>query len=397
MRRLLQRLWQDTSGSVIIYVAISMIALAAIGIVGVDVGKIMVARVDLQNAADAGALAGARMFLDGVAPSEGDIITESKDIAGMNRAFYDGAPELIARDDIGVGVDMGAQEVTVRTESMVSHYFTGVIGRGRADAVQATATAKLGAVCAASCLKPWSIPDRHDDLTLIQGHGDWQNNGYYDHEDFVDVNENRTWEPGESYEDTNNNGLFDQELYHPLITGYTASKDHGLQINLKANNGGKPEPGQFWPIDLPDPEGSPGVGGSWYRWNIANCNSSNIKPGDWLFTENGNMVGPTRHGMREIYDKDPNAIWEDGCECVSDSDYATSPRIGIIPIHDPRWNITPGKQEILVVKLAAFFIEDIRGNGEVVGRFMKLSAPGELCPEGTDNNGGFLFNLSLIE
>lgn len=111
------------------------------------------------------------------------------------------------------------------------------------------------------------------------------------------------------------------------------------------------------------------------------------------------MPGPTFQGMRDLVNLDPNAHWDDGCKCVVDSDpqFEMSPRIGIIPIHDPRVPMTPGKQTIVVTKLAAFFIEDVQGSGDVIGRFMKILAPGgDLCPPGEDC-GGFLWALMLYE
>jgi hypothetical protein len=55
-------------------------------------------------------------------------------------------------------------------------------------------------LCSASCIKPWSIPDRWDDVTGIPGYTgeavsermrrpDWRNNGQYDRESFTDQDE----------------------------------------------------------------------------------------------------------------------------------------------------------------------------------------------------------------
>jgi hypothetical protein len=378
-------------------VALGIFALVAVAILGVDISRMLVARVQLQNAADAGALAGARMFLDSPIPSDVEIRAEAEDIAGMNKAFAAQGDEVIPAANIDVSVNMTDQIVRVTTRSLVSQYFLGVTNLGiDAGDVAAVAAARVNEVCNSVCMKPWSIPDRHDDQTLIPGYPEWQNNGIHDKEEFTDLDDNNFWNPGEPYVDDNSDGVYNQEFYHPLFTGYTAAKDHGLQLTLKSGNFNKPEPGQYFPVDLPDENGDYVPGGAQYRWNIWNCNPNSVKPGDLLKTENGNMVGPTAQGMRQLYDKDPNAHWDDGCSCVADSDFSSSPRIGLIPLHDPRVPLRPGKMDIHVVKIAAFFIEEIRGNGVVVGRFLKIQGPGDPCPDG-QTAGGFVWNLSLIE
>jgi hypothetical protein len=397
MGRTLKQLLRDNSGAVLIYVALAIFALAAIGIIGVDVSRMLVARVQLQNAADAGALAGARKFMDTPPPTDVDVVVEAKDIAGMNKAFAEAEPQPIPRENIAVVVNMAEREVRVTTESDVSQYFLGVVPLGETFGdVSATAVAKIGYVTP-QCLKPWSIPDRWDDQTLIPGYPSWRNNKYYDMEDFDDANDNGVYDPGEPYQDDNNDGIFNWEYYDPVFTGYTAAKDHGLQITLKAA-GPKdaPAPGQYWPVDLPDENGDPIHGADWYRWNIANCNPGTVMPGDWLWTENGNMVGPTLQGMRDLIAQDPNAYWDSGCECIDGSDFSLSPRIGLIPMHDPRVRISPGKQRLLITKIAAFFIERVDGKSGVVGRFMKVQYAGTPLPPGSDN-GGWIWNLSLIE
>jgi hypothetical protein len=50
---------------------------------------------------------------------------------------------------------------------------------------------------------------------------------------------------------------------------------------------------------------------------------------------------------------------------------------------------------VYVVKLGGFFIEDLQGGGEVVGRFMEVLTPGEPCA----SSGGpsFLSGMGLVE
>ena len=416
MRRL-QRLARSNRGAALIAVAVMLAALAAVAIIAVDLSRLLVARAELQNAADAGALAGARLFLDDPQPGDSEIHAHAEEVAGMNEAFAAEGSELIPVENIDTFVDSNPLEQTVRvtTRSVVSQYFTGLVAlmenTGNADVqamnareslVMATAVAKVGQIGNAKCIKPWSIPDRHDDAhTFFDPEYDgWRNNGKWDSEEFTDGNDNNLWDLGENYTDGNANNRYDSEFYHPLLTGYKASTDHGLQLQLKAGEpNGTGVSSQYYPIDLPDEDGDRVTGADWYRENIATCNPAVVGPGDLLWTENGRMPGPTYQGMRDLVNQDPNAYWDDGCKCVEGSDpqFGMSPRIGIIPIHDPRIPMEPGKQTIVVTKLAAFFIEDVQGNGDVVGRFMKiLQTGGELCPPGEDC-GGFLWALMLYE
>ena len=416
MRRL-QRLARSTRGAALILVAVMMAALAAVAIIAIDVSRLLVARAELQNAADAGALAGARLFMDEPIPGDAEIHAHAAEVAGMNEAFgAEGSePIPLANIDTAVNSDPSVQSVTVTTRSVVSQYFTGLITlmqdlapgtnvdamNARESLVMAKATARVGEYCDAKCLKPWSIPDRWDNDRLIYDPPGLEKTEGFDIEDpkFTDTNGDHLWNPGEPFENTGGDpNINEMEFYHPLITGYKASTDHGLQITLKANNTDKPVPGQYQAVDLPDEDGNSIPGADWYRWNIANCNPSTIGPGDFIWTENGNMKGPTALGMRDLIESDPEAHWDEDCECIEDSDpqYDLSPRIGLIPIHDPRIPYTMGKHELQITKIAAFFIEDMQGD-EVVGRFLKIQqVGGTFCPPG-ETAGGFLWNLSLVE
>ena len=58
-----QRLRRDQSGMTYVFVGLGMMAFLSASILAIDVGKVMTARNQAQNAADAGALAGATAIL----------------------------------------------------------------------------------------------------------------------------------------------------------------------------------------------------------------------------------------------------------------------------------------------------------------------------------------------
>ncbi len=407
--------WKHDKGNVLIMVALSFAVLAAFGMLTIDVGRILVTRTQLQNAADASALAGASVFCEVTDPPDADVENRARQVGSANEALVASAvPVDMARAIIQIAradAENADNKVTVTTFSNTSQYFYNMVDllgpRIRDALVAAKATAHCGPTCNVTCVKPWSIPDRWDDTVDIVGFPGWKNNGYYDFEDYTDTNGNLIHDVGEPYTDTNGNGSFDSEPYHPLLTGYVPDPvagntlagpggDIGLLLTLKANNGGKPIPSQYWAVDLPPiNRGDPIPGASQYRWNIANCNESPIAPGDILQTEPGNMVGPTRQGMEDLIALDPNAEWDLATQSVINSDFSVSPRIVLIPLHDPRFPISSGRPSTLkVAKVAAFFMEEMNGN-QVTGRFLKVRGKGDPCPPG-QAVGNFTFDLSLI-
>src|SRR5262245_37366104 len=422
MRRFWHRL-NDSSGSVLIFVALSIFFLAAVTILAVDISKLLVTRGQLQNAADAGALAGAEMFLDTPVPEKATIEARSDAIAQSNRSYTDSEAspvDLVSDTKSEAFTDQADTArygiVTCVTRSVVSQYFTAIPVSGnvaKADKkgnVAAIAAARAGeAGCTVQCLKPWSIPDRWDDETLIPGTQGWANNGSYDREKFNDLNNNGFHDPNEPWQDGvsdyNANkgakgaldGVYNQEFYSPLITGYMAWKDLGLELTLKAGSpSGASSSSQYYPIDLPIP-GSGSTGAARYRWNIANCNPTFMGPGDIVSTENGTMAGPTAQGMRDLINQDPGAYWDGSCTCVKSQYGDASPRIVFIPLHDPRNPLEPGKQVINISKIAAFYIESVRSNGDVTGRFVRVQSPNaEICPPG-QHSGGFLYTITLVD
>jgi hypothetical protein len=286
--------------------------------------------------------------------------------------------------------------------------------RANSDTVRASAAAACGATCGVQCVKPWSIPDRWDDITPIAGYnggknGNWANNGKFDQEDFTDQNGNHLWDPGEPIVDKNANGEFDSEAYNQNLTGYipdpypgnflSPGGDLGLELTLHAGlPSDTPVPGQYFSVDLPPiNRGNPIPGGDEYRENIANCNPASVWPGDWLRAEPGRMTGPTNQGMRDLIAQDPDAYWDPITQSVQGSKFQISPRIVLIPIHDPRIALESGGSEIQVTKVAAFFMEQLQGPAEVKGRFLKVRAPGEPCVAGNGTSGiSFTYTLSLI-
>ena len=422
-------------GNALILGAVSFAVLTAFGVLTIDIGRILVTRTQLQNAADAGALAGASLFCEQAFPSDAEIQSQVRLVGGNHMTLAMDAPEkvdipnsqIFIRRNVG---GLSSNEVEVHTESDTRQYFMNLMSgqgwqgskRGNSDHVTALAIAACGATCGVTCVKPWSLPDRWDDLTPVPGYTggmvngkkmpNWRNNDAWDSEytEGGDTNGNGLWDPGETYNDENGNGQYDAENYHQLLTGYipdpypgnllSPTGDLGLELTLKSDNDSKPTPGQYQAVDLPPVNrGTPITGGDQYRDNIATCNAAEVWPGDWLQLEPGNMVGPTNQGMRDLIAQDPDAYWDPITQSVQGSRFQISPRIVLVPIHDPRIPIQGGRNTVQVTKVAAFFMEQMEGNAEVRGRFLKVRNPGTPCTAGGGGAGGatsFTYQLSLI-
>ena len=262
-------------------------------------------------------------------------------------------------------------------------------------------------LCAVSCIKPISIPDRWDDVTAIVGYnggknGNWGHNDKFDQEPFMDSNGNSLWDEGEAFVDKNGNGIFDSEAYDPLNTGYIADAnpsnlfapqgDVGLVITLHPGSAGNaPVPGQYYSIDLPAiNRGVPVAGSDPYRENFAACNPALVGPGDACQIEPGLLSGSTNQAFRDLIAQDPGAYWDPATKAVAGSAFlpGASPRILRFPIHDPRIAIFSGLwHNVVVTKVAAFFMEAAVGYAQVQGRIMHSTGEGVVCAGGASNAG----------
>src|SRR5438477_11623423 len=104
-------------GVIIIWLTLFLLVLIGVTSLGIDMAKIMAAHTQLQNAADAAALAGA----SAVDPTTGKLmpdttVTRAQEIASYNKAFIDDPqPVVVDAADVGL-VDDHTVRVTARRE-----------------------------------------------------------------------------------------------------------------------------------------------------------------------------------------------------------------------------------------------------------------------------------------
>ena len=376
--------YRDQRGMTLVFVGMGMLAFMSASMLAIDVGMFMVARTQAQTAADAGALAGAvaLVFDDFDDRSASGPAVQNAVVAAQSNQVMRAAVSVTPAD-----VTFPTQErirVDVyRTSSRanpVSTLIAPMFGVPTVD-IWATATADAVPANAATCVKPWAVPDK------------W--------------NEQQTppWDPDDTFTAFYSNGpnkglpLPNPDIYVPAdqpgYTGYDPSPsgpDYDVQVVLKVGNPQQAvNASHFFPIALP-----PNSGGAWYEQNIPGCWAGVGTIGDLLPVEPGNMVGPTSQGTQQLIDQDPGAFWDAVDQRVVSS-RSPSPRIIVIPVYDPLVYDTgrhQGRVDIMISNFVGFFVENMQGNN-VVGRVVPMTG---LIRTGTPvPTGAFLRAIRLVQ
>jgi Flp pilus assembly protein TadG len=368
MRNGLHHLVRDERGMSLVFVCLGFMAMLTATTLAIDVGMFMTARSQAQNAADAGAHAGAvalvfNSYTDRT-PS-GPAVNSAINAAIANKVM--GKPVDIKAADVTFPNDPNGQPTRVavhvfRTAARlnpVSTLLGTFFGVNQVD-IDATATAEASPANAMTCVKPFMIPDKWIEKTDDKGNPDGP------------------WTTGSSFDefDNHNNPLPNPDVYIPAgtpgYTGYTYANDAGTQLVLRAGGGSQPNPSFYYSWKMPND-----TGGSFYRDNIAQCNTSVITydPANpvYMTQEPGAMSGPTAQGIQDLIDKDPTAYFEPkpGCNCVRSTYPGVSPRVFPIPLFNPQY-YAEGKAggrgaSFELANFLGFFADHVDNGGQIYG------------------------------
>lgn len=377
MKRALNIFYRDERGVVVVMIGAIIALLLVFSVMAIDATQMMLVRTQLQNAADAGALAGALVGAttnDTTAAQNEAILA-----AGANNALLDSANArntmssvVIADADVTFPQARKIVVTTHRTEAtgdQFMNYFMRIfdennLGPGN---MTASAAAEWAWVCGGKCIEPWCPPDRWDDA---DGDGAYDLGEYYD----------------------------------PVATGYTDA-DLGTQITLVLANGNNEAFGAFWyySVDLPPVnKGNPVSGGDQYEdWMCLGCldSSFTVEPGDTVLVEPGKKVGPNDKGLGCLIAFDPNATWDASTGTVINSDFSISPRIVKAAFFNPVVGVSDydsGRKRMEIAKIFVLFVEGSSAGDQITGRFMRLAEPGgAVCAN--QNDPQFLFQTHLSE
>lgn len=378
-----QRLYRDERGMSLVFVGVGFMAFLAATTLAIDVGMFATARSQAQNSADAGALAGAvALYFDDYddRSTSGPAKQNAMVAARANQVI--GAEVSVTPPDVTfplgpTGLNNRVKVRVFRNDergnpvgTLMGQYF------GVTDVnIQAEATAEASPANAMTCVKPFTIPDK------------WIER------------QTPPWDENDTFDMVDNKGkpLANPDVYIPAdqagYTGYSATRDKGTEIMIRAGTGNDISPTFYFSYSMG------GVtGGSEYEWNIANCNTTVMGWGDLLLMEPGNMMGPTTDGIDDLIARDLGAYWNNTYSKPV-STMAPSPRVIAIPVYDPVHYDT-GKRngrftDLKVANYLGFFITKRSGNN-VYGRITPISglikANGGPAP-----SGAFPMAIRLVE
>src|SRR5262245_37591273 len=346
MLKRLRNLCFDERGMSFAFVGIGLMTFMAATTLAVDVGMFMTARTQAQTSADSGALAGVTALVfnnwnDRTAT--GPAVQSSMSAAQQNTVMS--GVVSVQPSDVTFPNDAFGQPNRVRVDvfrtagrsNPVSTLLGSLLGRSTID-IAATATAEASPAGGMTCVKPFIIPDKWNELT----NPPWDmNNSVYDHYD----NRGNVISPADTYDPHG---------------GYSMA-DKGTLLILRAGSGNNIQPTFYYSWSMPGmPSGD--IGGDWYRENISGCNTTVINLGEVAIQEPGNLMGPTVQGLQELKDRDPNAYWDDVNKTYVSSMHP-SPRVFPIPLYNPD-DYDLGKKTgrnatLNVTGFIGFFLEDI--------------------------------------
>jgi hypothetical protein len=376
-----------------------------------------VGRRQAQNAADAGALAGAvakafdvggwtnrtetgpaRTAARQMAISHG-VVGEAPNVVMASDVYFTDQPaDMCPADADGntgcIRVDVYRNQARGNPLPSIFGQAFGIVAHG----VRATATARVAIADASDCLKPWAIPDKWLDIYDVT----------------PPMNEvPPQWTEDDRFETQTGGGnptpLPNPDVYTPASpsgpgTGFTVAADLGRRVVLKQGGPSTSiEPGVFQPVRIPRYDGG-STGAADYRDNIATCSGLPIGIGDVLESENGNMIGPTRQGVLELIALDPNAEWDTATRSVINScatatpSCGRSPRIVAVPIYNTGVYDTTRRQGLptfTIVNILGFFIDNMQGN-DVVGYLTEAPGLVTTATAPIDPSASFLAQIQLI-
>ena len=337
---------REERGAALIHVGLAIFVLVAMSAFVLDFGVMWLSRRQAQNAADAGALAGAiaRAWdepVDNPAP-DGRAHQSAVAAATANQVFRQAGGVLVTWDCpdyvpatahcVRVDVHRDGEDLdgdTIADSNELPVYFANLFGFA-GQPVRATATAWVGAANAAECMKPFAVPDLFPDGNPA---------GY-------------------------------------TFPGYSLEENEGDIIMLKGGAGTQLSPGWFRLLDLTGGAqgGAGGVEGT--RNQVRACIPETHEVGEQMPAQNGNEAS-IRQALEDLYLLDPNATWNEttkrvegscaesgtcmkyvwgsnGNTTVADPRRTYSPRVMALPLFDPYIYATTGRIEI--VNIMGFFL-----------------------------------------
>ena len=349
----------------IVQAAMTMLVLIGLSAFVVDHGVLWLSREQAQNAADAGAIAGA------IARAYDDIDASPSASTGI---VYDTVTEVVRRNPVwfneafttfglSYACPPGANRC-VRVDvyrdgtlgSVTLPVFFGPVLGITSQRVRATATAEVAVGNGTTCLKPWAIPDK-----WIEGSVPADDN-FKKHAAGPNPDDYRppSAEPPGGY-------AFPDDLGRLVTLSFAHPEDPSEPITA----------GFLLPLALP--------GANTYEQNIAGCNGQLATFDQTIGVGTSAEEAATNAGFQALFDLEPAASWVDNnvnsCAPVC---APISPRLVALAVFDVEeyefmratgnWacdtSAGPSGQCVNVVNIVGLFIQDVAG-GVITGRLAR--------------------------
>jgi hypothetical protein len=397
---------KDECGAILIHVSVALGVITIVSALAIDYGLLLVSRSQIQNAADAAALAGASaLAYDSYADRSSSGPAKSTAIGVALAHHVSSQPPDVAPGDVtfpvcpesfsppaSLDVIMSCVRVaayrSVERGNPLPTSFARIFG-AESSSVSASAMAQAKAANSTPCLKPLAIPDRWAER--VPALGPWLSTSTFE-----------KWDPA-------NPGVLlrPQDFYtapRPIDsgTGLTMSDDVGTRVVLsEAVAGAAPVPWTYHAVQIPGSRH-----GTDFRTNVEQCAGATVAIGERLLLQPGGAGGVTALAIQTLIDRDPFARWNaatddiDGSCSDSVSPCASmSPRIIAVPLFDPgdfADDRRAGVTSVVVRNIAGFFIDSVSPTtvtGYLVRHpgFIRADAPSVF------EASAFLRNVVLIE
>lgn len=382
-------------GSVLIQVAVAILAMTAFSALVIDYGFMWVARGQAQNAADAAAHAGAVSLMtdydpEDVAASENKAIAVATATAALNPVGGESprtsTVDISVTDCAGDGYNDCLDAKVYRNaekNNRLPVFFGGLLSTLGLGA-RAQATAKLDVGVGSDCLAPFAIPDKWYNAINKDGKdkkGVWESAGTFDY-----YCNKADGHPCDGEEKLGNKNTPYHEKFNTPDT-YTAPSGSGQGTGYKfsapnSDFGGKdgkgltvddlttdpntvtgdkqqPKATMYLPLDIPRADGQGGSGVTRYVMNFKSCNGTLVMLGDEVAYLPGVAGTDTEGAINDIVATDPTACWgtgkrdRGGCDtkvnaiqnsCITSPSgcaapsltQGQSPRVIQLPLYDPQ-------------------------------------------------------------
>lgn len=363
-------------GFVLVTVAILLVVILAFAALAADVGVLYSSRTTAQEIVDGAALAGASTFvLNPIAPQPQTAINYATAAATSQSVL--GNPVVASE----VTVSVAGRIVTVDLERVENTYFSRVVGLNSARVrVRGVAEASNLAV-GSRCAKPFFLPNT---VLLPTGTAPCD-----------------ACNPAKA-------------AYNQVLIRNGAATSFALaqiaaenQIRIRPTSPTNAlAPGQYYSLAIG------GTGGEVYRTNIATCAEEVVSCSQCYEVEPGNMIGPTKQGIRELIGDPADVFVHVGQYSSAAGISDTSPSLVVVPVWDVCYtNSACGEPpfcpagkfadsgrniQVQVVGFALIFIERTQGN-DVEGRLINVVPCDPNAGGGGDETGPYAIPIRLVQ